>query len=110
MVKTLPIFLVAIGLIIGCGANKFAIDPNDYENDLTEEAFRFLFDRFPHDSENMAYCVVWGYKVEPVPDRFIARFEDLKDDVVSISDVKQDFDGKNVTFHVQKDVLPPDSA
>jgi hypothetical protein len=70
---------------------------------LTEEAFRFLFDRFPSRSEEIAYCVVWGYKFEPVPRRFVARFGDIKRRVVSYSDVKTDIAGTNVTFRLNKD-------
>jgi hypothetical protein len=68
---------------------------------LTEEAFRFLFDRFPYGSEKITYCVFWGYKVSPVPDRFLLRFKDIKQDVVSYSDVKTEVVGTNVTFRLK---------
>ena len=74
--KSLLPFIVLIGLLAGCEKDPYAADPKEYDNDLTEEAFRFLFDRFPHATNVVAYCIVWGYKIEPLPDRFVARFAD----------------------------------
>jgi hypothetical protein len=82
--------------------DPYAANPRDYDNDLTEEAFRFLFAGFPHGSEKITYCVFWGYKVAPVPDRFLSRFKDTKQDVVSYSDVKTEIVETNVTFRLKK--------
>jgi hypothetical protein len=103
--KTFLCCLCVVSLLIGCGCgwDRHAIDPKDYSNDLTEEVFRFQFDRFPHDSKDMAYLVVWGYRIEPVPAHFIARFEDLDHDVVSISDVTQKIDGTKLPFRLKND-------
>jgi len=92
-----------IGLLAGCEKDPYAADPKEYDNDLTEEAFRFLFDRFPHATNVVAYCIVWGYKIEPLPDRFVARFADIKRDVVSYSAVKTEIVGTNVTFRLRTD-------
>ena len=98
--KTFPLFLVVVGLLIGCGKDPLAIDVKDYDNDLTEEVFRFQFDRYPHDSKDIAHLVVWGYKVTPVPVPFVNRFEDLDYDVVSFSDVNLT---TNLTLRLKKD-------
>ncbi len=100
--KPLLLLIVLISLLTGCRVNPHAAAPRDYENELTEEAFRFLFDRFPNASENIPYCVFWGYKVAPVPDRFLSRFTDTKHNVVSYSDVKTEIVGTNVTFRLKK--------
>jgi hypothetical protein len=101
--KPLLHIIVLIGLLTGCGKDPYTANPKDYDNALTEEAFRFLFDRFPSRPEEIAYCVVWGYKFEPVPPRFVARFGDIKRRVVSYSDVKSDLAGTNITFRLYKD-------
>ncbi len=99
--KPLLSIILLTGLLTGCGKDRYTANPKDYDNALTEEAFRFLFDRFPSRSEEIAYCVVWGYKFEPVPHRFVERFGDLKRRVVSYSDVKTDLLGPNVSFQLK---------
>ena len=101
--KPLLHIMVLIGLLTGCGKDPYTANPRDYDNALTEEAFRFLFDCFPSRSEEIAYCVVWGYKLEPVPHRFVERFGDIKRRVVGYSDVKTDIAGTNVAFRLKKD-------
>jgi hypothetical protein len=101
--KALVLTAIVVAFLSGCGKDPYAADPEAYDNDLTEEAFRFLFDRFPHAAEEVVYCIVWGYKITPVPDRFVARFADIKREVVSYSAVKTAIVGTDATFRLKED-------
>ncbi len=101
--KALVLIVMVAAFLSGCGQDPYAADPKEYDNDLTEEAFRFLFDRFPHATEELVYCIVWGYKITPVPDRFVARFADINREVVSYSAVKTEFIGTDATFRLKDD-------
>jgi len=94
---------VLAALLTGCDRDPYAINPSDYDNDLTEAAFRFLFDRFPDAPEEAVYCLVWGYTLAPVSEGFVARFADLKHDIVSYSAVKTEVVGTDVTFRLKGD-------